>query len=352
MCPENYVIAFDIPYHIQVRDSFKGNRESRFYPVIENIPAELRFESNTVDSYSIAIAGTAVGDRHGNLGYSSVQVWFGEDFIDHIPEDIENEVAIDAVPVFRMGSLGGLEGHLIENAVMYVNKFLEVYRSRTSFYWITPLSPYTITQFAVVDHYKNQSDDVRYRFVTESPLKTGPLNDSVQNEIKRGVQLETPITLYNQLDLNAEDKISRGDYNSAIIDSAILFETWIKEAFQIIAVKKGYSESWAIDKVTKGDGSGDYLSPKNIASDQILRLGFDFSETDEFQRWDKKTREVRNNVVHEGYQSNENEAREAKSSAIKAIVRLCDEFEDELERSPLLVREEAPYLSKREEYYD
>jgi hypothetical protein len=152
--------------------------------------------------------------------------------------------------------------------------------------------------------------------------------------------MESPVTIYNELDLNAEDKIDRTDYNSAIIDSATLFEAWLKDAFKAIACQQGHSEQEARELITKGDDSNEYLSPKNIALDHIPNLGFGFADTVEFDDWDTKTREVRNKVVHEGYQADRKEAIQAKDSATDAIVRLSSEFNDELEGTPLFVQKD------------
>lgn len=340
MSVKNYVLQFDIPYHIQVEDSFKRNQEERFYPVIDEIPAELRFKSNSETEMGVGTAGSVAGDRHGNFGHSSVQVWFDEQLIDTIPEDIDDEMPIDAEPVFHMGQPRGTDRYLIENAVSYLNKFLRVYRASTNFYWISPLPSHEIGRFSIIERYADGTEDSRRRFVTQSAMKSGPMDEIVLERVKQGIQLPSPITLFNELDLNAEDKIDRGEFNSAIIDSAILFESWVEQAYQIIAVEHGKSEQEALDDITKGGDSDETLSPKNIITDHLSNFGFDFSTTDEFEAWDSDTREIRNKVVHDGYQASQEEARNAKDAATTALLRLSDEFKDELQGTTLFVQEE------------
>lgn len=337
---KNYVLQFDIPYHIQVEDSFKGNQEKRFYPIIDDIPAELRFESNPESKMEVGTAGSVAGDRHGNFGHSSVQVWFDGRFIGTIPEDMDDEMPIDTEPVFHMGQPRGTDRYLIENAVSYLNKFLRVYRASTNFYWITALSPHEIGRFGVVECHEDGTEDSRLRFVTQSALKSGPMDKAVLDRVRKGIQLPSPITLYNELDLNGEDKIDRGDFNSAIIDSAILFESWVEQAYQIIAVEHGKSEQEALEDITKGGDSDETLSPKNIITDHLSNFGFDFSATDEFEAWDNDTRVIRNKVVHDGYQASQEEARNAKDAVTAALVRLSDEFKDELQGTTLFIQEE------------
>lgn len=337
---KNYVLQFDIPYHIQVEDSFKGHQEERFYPVIEDIPAEIRFESNSETEMGVGTAGSVEGDRHGNFGHSSVQVWFDEQFIDTIPEDIDDEMPIDTEPVFHMGQPRGTDRYLIENAVSYLNKFLRVYRASTNFYWISALPPHGIGRFSIVERHEDGTEDSRQRFVTKSAMKSGPMDESVLNRVRQGIQLPSPVTLYNELDLNAEDKIDRGEFNSAIIDSAILFESWIEQAYQIVAVEHGKSEQEALEDITKGDDSDDTISPKNIITDHLSNFGLDFSQTNEFEAWDSDTREIRNKVVHDGYQASHKEARDAKDAAVAALIRLSNEFEDELRGTTLFVQKE------------
>lgn len=337
----NYVVQFDIPYHIQVEDSFKENKDRRFYPVIDDIPAEIRFQSNAETEMDVGTAGTVAGDRHGNFGYSSVKVWFGNKFIQTIPEDIDDEMPIDAEPVFHMGQPRGTDRYLIKNAVEYLNKFLRIYRASTNFYWINSLSTYEIGRFSIADRYEDDTGDNRVRFVTQSALKSGPMDEAVLDRVRKGVQSPSPLTIYNELDLNAEDKIDRGEFNSAIIDSAILFEAWVEQAYQIVAVEQGKSEEEALEDITKGDDSDETISPKNIIKDHLSKFGFDFSETDEFEAWDKDTRIVRHKVVHDGYQASQQEARDAKDGATAALVRLSDEFEQELRGTPVFVQEQS-----------
>lgn len=336
----NYVVQLELPYHIQVEDSFKDNTEARFYPVIDDVPAELRFKSVENDSMGVGVEGTAEGDRHGNLGHSMVQVWFDDRFIETIPDDVGDDKPIDEEPVFQMGRPAGVDDLLVENAMEYLNKFLGVYRSRTGFYWITTVSAHEVVRFGIVERHEDGEEEYRTRFVTDGPVKFGPLEDDVLEEVTRGIQMESPVSLYNELDFDAADKIDRGEYNSSIIDSATLFEAWIKNAYHRIAIEQGKSKQEARQDITKGDGSGEFLSPKNIAKDHIPNLGFNFSGTDEFDDWDRDTRVVRNKVVHETYQASKTEAVNAKKAVTNAMVRLSKEFKSELEGTPLLVQEE------------
>lgn len=336
---KNYIVQFELPYHLQVEDSFESNEEFRFYPVIDDILAELRFRSVQNDSMGVGIAGTAEGDRHGNLGHSVVQVWFDDSFIESIPNEVDNDKPINDDPVFHMGQPDGVDDYLIENAMDYLNKFLGVYRSRTGFYWITTMSAHEATRFGIVERYEDGEEKHRTRFVTEGPVKFGSIRDEVLNQVRRGVQMDSPVSLYNELDFDAMDKIDRGEFNSSVIDSATLFEAWIKNAYQRIAVEQGKSKKQARQDITKGGGSDEFLSPKNIADDHVPKLGFMFSDTDEFDNWDTDTREVRNKVIHEAYQATEAEAVDAKKAATNAMVRLSNEFKSELEGTPFFVQE-------------
>lgn len=344
---KNYIVQFDLPYHIQVQDSFKNNQEKRFYPVIDDVPAEIRFQSNQEDSGGVAVAGTAAGDRHGRLGYSSVQVWFDYRFMNNIPDDIDEEKPIDADPVFHMGQPRGTDRFLIENALKYINKFLSVYRSITGFYWITSISPHEVIRFIIAENMKDGSQDRRTVFYTTSSLKSGPLDEDKLTTIQSGVQMETPVTIFDELDLDADDKIDRGDYNASIIDSAIMFESWVKSAFQEVAMENGYSREEAQEMIKKGGDSDEFMSPKNIIKDKFPEFGYDFTTQEEFTHWDERTRKVRNKVVHEGYQATFSEAKQAKDSTIKALSELSKGFKDSLEGTIYYIEERDDNILRR-----
>jgi len=339
MTLKNIVVQFDIPYHIQVLDSFKENKESRFHPVIDQIPAEIRFKSNVEDTAGVAIAGTAAGDRHGNLGYSSVQVWFDSRFINQMPSEFEDDLPASDSLKFHMGPLIGKNGYVIKNSVKYLNKFISVYRHCTKFYWIKPLAPHAITRFQIIERFEDGSEEGRTQFVTKSAVKSGPLQDELLQRIRHFVLNDMPDNLFYELILDAEDKIDRGEYNSAIIDSATMFEMWIKSAFEIAAVDQGYSKQESVNMITKGDDSDDYLNPKNIVSDQFPKLGHDLSSLDVFDNWDKHTRKVRNKVIHEGYDACFEEAREAQDAAVSAVYEFAQELDEELEGTQYMLYE-------------
>lgn len=331
MSLKNIIVQFDIPYHIQVEDSFKENQESRFYPVIDEIPAEIRFQSNVDDSGGVAVAGTAAGDRHGNLGYSSVQVWFDNQLIEQIPDDFEDELPAEDSLQFHMGPVRGENKFLIENALGYFNQFLNAYRHVTKFYWIKSLAPHEITRFNIAKKYEDKDTESKTQFVTKSALKSGPLSDEILNKVNYFSTHGLPDMLFYELILDAEDKIDRGEFNSAIVDSAMMFETWIKSVFEVAAVYNGFSEEKAKDMITKGGDSDDYLNPKNIITDQFPKLGYELSEADEFDDWDEHTRKVRNRVVHEGYNANFEEARLAQNSAVDAATQYSQILDEPLE---------------------
>jgi hypothetical protein len=335
----NIVVQFDLPYHIQVSDSFESNKNDRFYPVIDNIPAELRFKSNVEDAGGVAIAGTAAGDRHGNLGYSSVQVWFDSQFIKQIPDEFEDELPAADSLVFQMGPARGENRYLIEKAMKYLNKFLQIYRYCTKFYWIRPLAPHEITRFQLVERFEDGSEDATTQFVTQSAVKSGALDDEIIDRVKFFATNGMPDMLFYELILDAENKIDRGELNSAIVDSATMFETWVKSAFEATATAQGYSRKEATSMISKGDDSDEYLSPKNIVRDQFPKLDYSLSKLDVFEVWDEQTRKVRNKVVHEGYQSSFEEARKAQDAAVNAVFEFSQELSDELEGTKYMLYE-------------
>jgi hypothetical protein len=76
-----------------------------------------------------------------------------------------------------MGQPKGIDRFLIENAIKYLNKFLKGYRSATSFYWITTLSPDEVIRFQIADRHEDDSVVSRSKFVTDGPVKFGPIDD-------------------------------------------------------------------------------------------------------------------------------------------------------------------------------
>lgn len=333
-------VCFDIPFFLQVPDSFKENEVARFYPSINGNTAELRFKREAREARGSETFGMAAGDRLGNVSYTKVRVGLGDDVLSEAPDPSEGLNVLTS-------DLRGRDGYLIENAIDFLNRFLRVYRLSLGYYWIRPVTPHEIVSFELVSVHDDGDTEGRHRKIVPGALKPpsatisseecGRLNYILQNEI--------PVAISDEIDLDTQDKIDLKETNLAVLNAERLFEIWLKNAFEVILAERGWKDD-DIDDLLKNDRD-EYNKLTNIAKNFTdHHLGFAFGETEEYQNWETKTHDLRNAVAHEGYTANKEEAVNAYKASVDAILCLSGEFEDELSGSELILPDKDEYWEK------
>lgn len=319
-------VCFDIPFFLQVPDSFDDieNKYERFYPNIDGDTAELRFKRDSVETRGGETFGMAAGDRLGNVSYTKVRVGLSGDVLDAAPEPSEGQYALTS-------DLRGRDGWLIEKAVDFLNQFLRVYRVSLGYYWIRPLTPREIVTFELVSVHDDGDADGRQRKITPGALK--PASATLDAERCRALnammQDTQGVSLTSEIDMDTQDKIDLEEPNLAVLNAERFFEVWVKNAFEVIASERGWEDDEIEDLLLTDDGEYERLT--NIAGTFIdQHLDFAFSDTAEYDAWKADTHNVRNRVAHEGYMASREEAVAAYEASVEAVLLLSEEFSAEL----------------------
>lgn len=333
-------ICFDIPFFLQVPDSFGNNDDARFYPSLDGDIAELRFKRESVETNGGETFGMAAGDRLGNVSYTKVRVGLDDDVLSEAPEPSDGQYALTS-------DLRGRDGYLIERAVEFLNRFLRMYRISLGYYWIHPVTPHEIVSFDLVSVHDDRGTEGRHRKITPGSLT--PPNATISEEdcefLNEMLQSETPLALTGEVDLDTQDKIDLEETNLAVLNAERFFEIWVKNAMEVILSERGWNPT-EIKELLKND-AGEYEQLSNIVGNFIdHHLGFAFSDTGEYKEWKSKTHILRNAVAHEGYTASKKEALDAYEASVEAILCLNKEFEDELSGTELMMPEEEEYWEK------
>jgi hypothetical protein len=78
-------------------------------------------------------------------------------------------------------------------------------------------------------------------------------------------------------------------------------------------------------------GEDDYRSITDIAKKVVPRgLHIKFEDTDEYRAWKKDTRELRNDVIHEGHRPSKTEAERAYTASKNAVEYLEEKVDERL----------------------
>lgn len=289
---------------------------------------------------NVKIAGGFDEDRLGHMSTTRVKAEFDKEFIESIP----NEVYRLPESVERqVGKSGNTENaYVIEEVTKCVNIFIDIYRTNTGSYWMRRLLPHDIFDFDITRVNEEGKKSEQHHKHTASAMTgmAGTLSDKEVSEIKDMLESGEKPSIYSRLQLRVRDYISLGEYDIAVVDSQRLMESWLKEAFEHLLVEvKEYSQSEAEETARHDDGSfKDTYAVKGMYNS---KLGFTLEDTTEFQQWDNSAKDLRNDIVHEGYEPTENETVEAVKIHNDLILRVKSEFESTL-RSDLLAVEEMP----------
>ena len=354
---DTQILVFEIPYGIRIEDGFQFNRRDDEVELdmysreeVEEIEvmlherfAFLRFSQNK-NRENILYDGqfTVEGDRLGRSISTDVLMHFSSEFMETIPSQVLKETPSD---YHETGTIMGsdlsppLDKHLVIWGVNFLNRFLESYRFFENEYWIKPLTPQTIQDFYLWRNQDGKIDRYRHRTWTRGPSKGGAADTS---DLQEFLKSKDRIPLVNRLRLSSRDNIDIGDYQEAIIQSAQLFELWIIQAYLLVSKAEGVSEEQAEDDITKPNG--DYFHPYNIFDKFNSDFGYDFKSTNEFEGWEDSTKDVRNEIIHRGYEPSRSEAFEAFEACMEGIYEIQETFKEEISKNSLekVVDQELP----------
>ncbi len=256
---------------------------------------------------SMIAAGEIIGDRTGRATFSSVQVIFNPEYIDSsVLEDMESICTI---------------------AVDGVNKFLEYYRILASRFYIRTITKQLIQTFIITTEYDDCSTNRQEYGSSSGPLVGlgGSVNDKIDMELRKKIISSESPSIIDTLCIDIDDRMDLHEWRLVVIESAVLFETWLTKMLKKSYKKKGLNESEIKQKFL--DKRNGYYVPKSI--DSLVRnsikdaTGFDFSKTKEYSSWKTNVKDTRNKIVHgDKYKVSYSQALKAKVSTINAIKKI------------------------------
>ncbi|WP_226013588.1 hypothetical protein [Halomicrobium salinisoli] len=305
-------VEFKIPYLLKLKDSIDENPDWRFEIDRGGQIAEIRFQKEKSKDYEYT--AFPEGDRSGRLCWTKVQVRF--------PGGLNEDGK-------------SVDGTLIRASREAINRFLEAYRAVMEDEWIRDLAFQDIVEFEVYwDHGSDVENNTVY--VPNDTFGGSGLDEQKKDKIQEYLDDDVRINSAKRMDLNTQEKIHRGEYELAVINADRLFEFWAVNVFVYLKEQRGTPTEEAVSLVTNN-------GIKNIISNFYQdHLGSDFKNTDEYEEWSKKTHDLRNNVIHEGWQVTEEEAQDAYDASLSAIATISEEFEDELRGTTLFPEVDYP----------
>jgi len=277
--------------------------------------------------------GLVEGERLGNVSYTKVLVGFDQVFINLLNDEYPTsfEEVSEGGRTRMTNSLDSREGSIIEKAIDSLNLFLDRYRTTFSYYWIRQLKPSEIAYFTITSVAEDGSEYGQGMMYAKDGLTPASTTlDSQKHMIlqsRLSDHFPAPTTI--SLEMDARDKIDLREYKVAAILSATMFESFLKTSLQEIMEAEGKSQTEIEDAFRKSNN--EYKSITRVAKDAHKTIHFDFENSDEYENWEDKTRDLRNDVVHEGYSPSEAEARESLNAASDAVDLLSEKMSDRID---------------------
>jgi hypothetical protein len=184
-----------------------------------------------------------------------------------------------------------------------------------------------IQEFHLLRNKDGDFDRHRVRNWIGGPIRSGKANVDFIQEIAKSRDQHP---LVQRLRLDTVDNIQRTNYASGVIQSAQLFELWIIQAFIIIAKENGLSEQEARSEITEPDG--DFMHPNNILDKVGSELGYRVKteSAKKVENWSTQTKDVRNEVIHRGYEPDRSESSAAFEAAMELILDIQQQFRSDL----------------------
>lgn len=345
---DSQLVVFEIPYAIRIEDGFElaieddhielslfgGEQAHEIEVLLQNRFARLRFnQKKKRDRIHFEGPFTVEGDRLGRSLSTEVLMHFSDEFMDGIPADV-----IESTPsnyheggtIFGSSLSPPIDKYLVTWAVNFLNKFLEHYRFFENEYWIKSLTPQSIQEFHLWRIDGTKIDRHRRRIWTRGPSKGGHIETE---KLQKFLRTDTGIPLLHRLRLNSRDNIDITDYQEAIIQTAQLFELWIINAYILISKANGVDEREAESEVTKPNG--DYFHPYNVMDKLNSNYNYNFKDTDEFEYWENSCKNIRNEIIHRGYEPSRSEAFEAYEACMESIYNIQETFRSEISQATI-----------------
>ncbi len=268
---------------------------------LENIQVGVKFLRRINPHRPTKLAGELPGDRTGRASFSSVRVVFNLAMIKpeyHWDMELFVMIAIDAV-----------------------NHFIEHYRVLADRPWISPITASVIQEFHILTDYGNGGENPQEYGAGSGPLNGfgGAIADDIDKSIRKAILFKDPPPIAKTLDCEIRSHLDLHEWRLALIESAVLFESWLTGLLRDIAQQKGMTTAEIDARFYQHNGQ-----PKSITSvaKKLVKdiKGFDFANTPEYRNWETSVRDLRNDVVHgRVFDISQSEAQAAYEAVNKAI---------------------------------
>ncbi|MEJ7578436.1 MAG: hypothetical protein WKF74_15675 [Pyrinomonadaceae bacterium] len=232
-------------------------------------------------SSTVKLCGEIIGDRTGRATFSSVSVNF--------------DLQIFNPDIFHRMDI------FVDLSIRAINKFIEHYRVLADRFYIRAITPQVIQSFYIVTSFKDGTSITQTYGTGSGPLHGlgGAIPDEQDDVLREALKKEEEPSIIATIELEVRDKIDLREWRLAVIEAAVLFETWLSIHVRSLFKSKGLSDNDIEAKFHKNDKYRTPLSAYAIAKDLIGEAsGYDFGNTAEFSNWCDKTKDVRNDIVH------------------------------------------------------
>lgn len=262
---------------------------------------ELYFIRRVNPHREIVLFGEVPGDRTGRASFSSVEC--------RIPLDYEAQPDNDLASWARI-------------AVEAVNHLIQHYRVIANRPYVYPVTP-SIIQLFHIGSVSTTGDTVWQQYATGSgalQMFGGTLPEDKDAQLRAAVGQTSPPEIKLVLDQQVRGYLELGEWRLAIIETAVLFETFLAYAIAEYLKDRGKSPIEIHAALHLPDGRPH--EAEHLAKRVIRQIsGFDFAATSEFQRWKEDVSRIRGLVVHGAtFPVSENHAVKAFEAAHRAAI--------------------------------
>lgn len=280
---QDVFICFSLPFLINLPDTLAADQPTAIraeYRVASKPPAGIhifkRLRSDTPLTTALEVEG---GDPFGRFSWSQVQIRFN---FESSPELVDCE-----------------QDQLVEYAVAACNLLISVYRDICNVPLLRRLAPADIAHFSLCWIADKQ---VLHRL--EYATGHGPLRgrseeemQGMENAARARLARGGGVHLTREMELQMFRLFAERDARGALLQSALVFETWLRLQIREALIKQGLRPDQIEAKFKREDGR--FHQTEYIAKTLVREvLGIDFAGTAEYRNWREQTAEVRNQLLH------------------------------------------------------
>ncbi|MCW5548698.1 MAG: hypothetical protein KIT44_07010 [Opitutaceae bacterium] len=233
--------------------------------------------------------------RTGVAIASPMELEGGDPFGRYSTSDVQVRFNLETSP-----RVGGLEhSEVVELATVAVNRLIEHYRDLANQSLIRRVSAADLAHFKVRYIGDGTSlHDLVYA-TGHGPLRGRSKEESeaLESQLRGRLQHAGAPALFRELELRARQLYGERDYRGAVIEAAILFESWLKAIVRRQFALRGLPPDQIEAKLRTKDGQH---HKANYFARVLLKEAteYDFCATVEYLAWRQQVADVRNDLVH------------------------------------------------------